>query len=107
MLGAAAMVFGVLALWSVPALAYSGVGTPGDPEPLSTIEFLLLFVFFPIGSFLVIAAFTLLPGSKVGALKYRPGRTWAFGPIWFGPAPAETQGLPTPMGGEGGASGSW
>lgn len=43
---------------------------------------ILIYVVVPIGAFLVISFFAVLP-SLLRRPRYRPGRPWNFDPMWF------------------------
>ena len=90
-----------------------------DPDPMSTLEALLIFVGIPLGLSLLIALLVMAPSVAKGP-RYRPGLAWWAQPEWFGgPAaeagdghPALERGVAAPAvsGGDsdkGGASASW
>lgn len=100
-----------------PAFADNVPATPngqnGSTAPISTVAILLLFVGIPVVIFIVAAIF-LMPERSVGALKYRPGRSWGFDREWFGTRPERVVGdVPdtgpgaAPVFQAGGANGSW
>ncbi|HMC70176.1 MAG TPA: hypothetical protein VKJ07_13560, partial [Mycobacteriales bacterium] len=43
---------------------------------------ILYYVVIPVGIFLVIAFFSVLP-SMLRRPRYRPGRSWNYDPLWF------------------------
>ena len=60
-----------------------------DPDPMSTLEALLIFVGIPLGLGLVIALLVMAPSVAKGP-RYRPGLAWWADPEWFGgPSPVE------------------
>lgn len=88
-------------------LATGGTGRTGLTVP----ETIGLFVGIPVGSFLLIAAIVMRPGSS-GGTRYRPGRGWDAPETWFGERPAESELPPTGSAGSGheapgGSSGGW
>jgi hypothetical protein len=51
-------------------------------KPLGAGMVILIYVVIPVGAFLVIAFFSLLP-SMLRRPRYRPGRPWNHDPLWF------------------------
>jgi hypothetical protein len=86
---------------------------------LSVTETFLIFVAIPAAGVVLIAALALAAGGARRAPRYRPGRPFAFAPVWFlsspeqltGPARAghadETTGTRARTGETGGASDRW
>jgi hypothetical protein len=108
---AAALLAGVVVpvvLLADPALAKLDDGEK-HAKPLSTGEILLVYVVIPVGMFLVIAFFAALP-SMLRRPRYRPGRPWAFDPLWFA-GPEDTDkalaGARPGVTAKGGASAEW
>ncbi len=99
---AAATVASVIA-GAGPAAALNGTYTSGDPLNLGLA--LLYFVGIPVVVFAVIGLFTVGYQRGVGALRYRPGRAWAYGTDWFGYSDLNDHA--TPLTSPGGTSGSW
>ena len=65
-----------------------------DPDPMSTLEALLIFVGIPLGLGLVIALLVMAPSVAKGP-RYRPGLAWWADPEWFGgPSRGEAEGRP-------------
>ncbi|HET6907893.1 MAG TPA: hypothetical protein VFH54_01015 [Mycobacteriales bacterium] len=94
-------------LVAAPALALDDGEQPGSG--LSTALVILYFVVIPIGAFLVIAFFAVLP-SLLRRPRYRPGRPWNHDPLWFNgpddPNKALTAARPGATA-KGGASAEW
>jgi len=67
---------------AAPALADPPV-TWSDPEPISMLEALLVFVGIPIALSVVIALLVMAPSVAKGP-RYRPGLGWWAEPEWFG-----------------------
>lgn len=103
----------LLTVWTLvtlPALAYAFVGEHGDPRPLGPVNEILIFGVGPIGVFLLVALITLRPQRSSGASRYRPGRGWGYGPVWFGTRgaqPVEPAADAPASPGHGGAGASW
>lgn len=51
---------------------------------MTVVETLLVFVGAPLVVFLLVAAWTLR-GGRSRSERYRPGRPWEFGPVWYEP----------------------
>lgn len=79
----------VAVLSATPAAADTPTTWP-EPDPMSTLHALLLFVGVPAGLFVVIALLVMAP-SVVKGPRYRPGLSWWAKPEWFG-GPAEVDG---------------
>ncbi len=77
----AACAFGTLVAAAGPALAIGERNDPGDG--LSWVQTVLIFIGIPVGVFVVIAFLVYLP-SMVRGPRYRPGRPWTSGSVWFG-----------------------
>ena len=60
-----------------------------EPDPMSTLEVLLIFVGIPLGLSLLIALLVMAPSVAKGP-RYRPGLAWWAEPEWFGGPPAVT-----------------
>ncbi len=69
-----------------PAVADRPITWP-DPEPMSTLHALLLYVGVPAGLFVLIALLVMAPSVTKGP-RYRPGLSWWATPEWFGGPPA-------------------
>jgi len=67
-------------LAAIPAYAADDGEQPG--KSLSTGLVILYYVVIPIGAFLVISFFAVLP-SLLRRPRYRPGRPWQHDPLWF------------------------
>jgi hypothetical protein len=80
-------------------------GTAGSPDPISTAEAIAIFVGIPVLLMIIFAALTI-PQRSVGAVQYRPGRPWGYGPEWFGAKP-EGDHPRAAVPGSGGASARW
>lgn len=99
---------GTLVAGASPALAVNEVGHWG----LTWVQTLLIFIGIPVGAFLLITFLVYLP-SIVRGPRYRPGRPWTAGSVWFG-GPEEAVGpheevsdLPATTTEGGGASARW
>src|SRR4051812_3940453 len=106
----AAALLAAFAGWSVlaaPAYALDDGEVPGDSlGPGLTI---LIYVVIPVGIFLVIAFFSVLP-SLLRRPRYRPGRAWNYDPLWFGGADDPNKAVAAARPGvtaRGGASAEW
>lgn len=64
-----------------PALAIGEIGDPGGR--LTWVQTVLVYVGIPVAAFAVIAFLVYLP-SMVRGPRYRPGRPWTAGSVWFG-----------------------
>jgi hypothetical protein len=106
-----AAVLGALAgplLVAAPALATYDDGE-NQGSSLGVGMTLLIYVGIPVGAFLLIAFFSVLP-SMLRRPRYRPGRPWNFDPLWFGGADDPDKALATARPGvtaRGGASAEW
>ncbi|CAN5571940.1 hypothetical protein BH18ACT8_BH18ACT8_06050 [soil metagenome] len=78
------------AVLSAPPAAADTPTTWPEPEPMSTLDALLLFVGVPAGLFVLIALLVMAP-SVVKGPRYRPGLSWWARPEWFG-GPTEGEG---------------
>ena len=91
---------------AAPALAIGERGDPGGR--LTWVQTVLIFVGIPVAAALVITFLVYLP-SMVRGPRYRPGRPWTAGSVWFGgptdAAPAEVP--PSAINEGGGASARW
>lgn len=87
--------------------ASAGIGDPGNPSPLSSLSYYLIDFGIPILVFLVVGLLCLRPRKGVGALHYRPGRSWGFEEMWFGEQPHDTGRPRAAVPGAGGASGTF
>ena len=112
LLGTAAATAAVLVAGALPAAADNvtnppdvNVGTYSSGDPLNLGLTVLYFIGIPLAVFALVGLFTVGIQKGVGALKYRPGRAWAFGTEWFGHSDIADDAAPllTP----GGSSGSW
>lgn len=103
---ALAGVAGFLLATAAPALAIGERGDPGGR--LSWVQTVLIFVGIPVAVALVITFLVYLP-SMVRGPRYRPGRPWTAGSVWFGgptdAAPGEVP--PSDITEGGGASARW
>ena len=101
---------GTLVAGATPALAIGERGDPGGH--LTWVQTLLMFLGIPLAAFVVIAFLVYLP-SLVRGPRYRPGRPWTAGSVWFGgpadpdTAVAEVTSLPSATIEGGGASARW
>lgn len=66
---------------AAPALAIGERGDPGGR--LSWVQTVLIFVGIPVAAAVVITFLVLLP-SMIKGPRYRPGRPWTAGSVWFG-----------------------
>jgi hypothetical protein len=101
-----AAISGFVLATAAPALAIGERGDPGGR--LSWVQTVLIFVGIPVGAALVITFLVCLP-SIVRGPRYRPGRPWTAGSVWFGgpadAAPADVS--PSDIAEGGGASARW
>lgn len=72
----------LLPLLAAPALAAPPSTWP-EPEPMSTLDFLLVIVLIPLGLALLITVLAYIPVMVKGE-KYTPGRAWRNENEWFG-----------------------
>ncbi|MBX6371708.1 MAG: hypothetical protein IRZ02_05575 [Acidothermus sp.] len=85
-------------------------GTPGGR--LTWVQTTLIFVGIPLAAFLLIGFLVYLP-SLVRGPRYRPGRPWPGGTVWFGGPPdaddliARIEQLPPSTSEGGGAGARW
>jgi hypothetical protein len=79
-----ASVTGTLLATAAPALAIGERGDPGGG--LTWVQTVLIYVGIPVGVALVITFLVFLP-SMVRGPRYRPGRPWTAGSVWFGGPP--------------------
>ncbi len=61
-------------------------GQNGSTAPISTVATVLIFVGGPL-TVMALGALITVPRRAVGALRYRPGRSWGYDREWFGPVP--------------------
>jgi hypothetical protein len=101
---------GTLLAGATPALAINEKGDPGGG--LTWVQTVLIYVGIPVAAFLLITFLVFLP-SIVRGPRYRPGRPWTAGSVWFG-GPEEALGphdevsdLPATTTEGGGASARW
>ena len=91
-----------------PALAKLDDGEK-HAKPLTAGQVILIYVVVPVGAFLVIAFFAVLP-SLLRRPRYRPGRPWNHDPLWFA-GPDDTDralaGARPGVTAKGGASAEW
>lgn len=64
-----------------------------EPEPLSKLDAILIFVGIPAGLFVVIALLVMAPSVAKGP-RYRPGLSWWANPEWFGGPAVEGESRP-------------
>lgn len=77
-----------------------------EPEPMSKLNALLLFVGVPAGLFVLIALLVMAPSVAKGP-RYRPGLSWWATPEWFnGPATPDGEERPALERGTGGSTGA-
>jgi hypothetical protein len=101
-----AIVAGVLAA-ALPAYALDDGEVHG--KSLGVGLTILIYVVIPLGIFLVIAFFSVLP-SLLRRPRYRPGRPWNYDPLWFAGADDPDRALAGArpgVTGRGGASAEW
>lgn len=97
-----------VSLVATPALANLDDGEVRG-KPLGTGLVILIYVVVPVGAFLVISFFAVLP-SMLRRPRYRPGRPWNFDPLWFaGPDDVDKAlaGARPGVTAKGGASAEW
>lgn len=84
--GLLARLAAVCAAVAVPLAATPALANLDDGEvrgkPLGAGLVILIYVVVPVGAFLVISFFAVLP-SLLRRPRYRPGRPWSFDPLWF------------------------
>jgi hypothetical protein len=91
---------------AAPALALHRDDGGGTHDPSLGVGLTLFyFIVLPVGIFLVIAGFCLLP-SALARPRYRPGKPWEFGARWFNGPQADGEAAPATSG-RGGASAEW
>jgi hypothetical protein len=83
------------------------IGDVGSPDSLSVPLEVLLFIGVPVLGFIIAALMAFRP-QRGANRRYRPGRPWAFEPVWFGDESAlEHEPKRAALPGAGGASGRW
>ena len=83
------------------------IGDVGSPESLSVPLEVLLFIGLPLLGFVIAALLAFRP-QRGANRRYRPGRPWAFEPVWFGDESVLEQGAQrAALPGAGGANGRW
>lgn len=104
----AAMMTGLLLPFVASAPAWA-LDNGEIPDHMSTWDIVLIYVLAPVGGVLLITAVVALP-SLLRRPRYRPGRPWAYEPLWFG-GPEDPEGALVAGRGartaKGGASGDW
>jgi|SRR5690348_929711 len=101
---------GAFAATTAPALAIGEIGDPG--HGLTWVQTVLIYIGIPVAAAAIITFLVFLP-SLVRGPRYRPGRAWTAGSVWFGgPADAasaleEVTTLPASTVEGGGASARW
>lgn len=101
---------GVLVAGAAPALAIGERGDPGGG--LTWVQTVLIYLGIPVAAFVALAMLVYLP-SLVRGPRYRPGRPWTSGSVWFGgpadpdAAVGEVTSLPPSTIEGGGASARW
>lgn len=100
----------LLPLVSAPAIAAPPQTWP-DPEPVSTLDYLLVLLVIPIGLALLITLLAYVPALVKGE-RYTPGRAWRNENEWFGGPKdgleaADRAELPATEPDRGGASARW
>lgn len=100
-----------LALAAVPALPALALSDGEEPGPgLGLVETLGIFVGIPLALFCLIALLAVASGLRHRP-RYRPGRPWDHGPVWFAgptdPDSALVAARPGPGVTGGGASAEW
>jgi hypothetical protein len=97
-----------LVVLATPALAKLDDGEK-RAKGIGVGEVLLVYVVIPVGAFLVISFFAVLP-SMLRRPRYRPGRPWNFDPLWFAGPDDPDRALASAHPGvtaKGGASAEW
>jgi hypothetical protein len=110
-----------------PAIAVTGLtgaafatapDTWEDPGQVGVLNALVVFVFIPLGLFMLITLLVMLPFMRKGE-SYQPGQVWRSEPEWFGgprggidavdetPPAAVGSGRSGSAADRGGASGHW
>jgi len=75
-----------------------------EPDPMSTLEALLIFGGIPLALFVLIALLVMAPSVAKGP-RYRPGLPWWADPEWFGgPRADEGESRPALAAGKGAVS---
>ena len=83
------------------------IGDVGSPDSLSVPLEMLLFIGIPLLGFIIAGLLAFRP-QRGASRRYRPGRPWAFEPVWFGDESAlEHEPKRAALPGAGGASGRW
>jgi hypothetical protein len=83
------------------------IGDVGSPDSLSVPLQVLLFIGAPLLCFIIAALLAFRP-PRGASRRYRPGRPWAYEPVWFGDESAlEQEPHRAALPGAGGASGRW
>ena len=101
---------GTFVATTAPAFAIGEIGDPG--HRLSWVQTVLIYIGIPVAAAAVITFLVYLP-SMVRGPRYRPGRAWTAGSVWFGgpedpeTALAEAKTLPPATVEGGGASARW
>lgn len=72
---------GTLVALSAPAFAVGEIGDPGGK--LTWVQTVLIYLGIPVAAFALIAFLVYLP-SMIRGPRYRPGRPWTAGSVWFG-----------------------
>jgi hypothetical protein len=84
----AARALAVAVVVGVTSLAGTAFADPPatwqDSDHVSPIHALVVYLFIPLGLFLLITLFVYLPSMRRSGESYQPGQVWRGEPTWFG-----------------------
>ena len=89
---------------ATPAMAETPATWP-EPDPMSTLDALLIFGGIPVGLAVTITLLVMAPSVAKGP-RYRPGLSWWATPEWFGESAIEGERRPALAAGTGAAGGA-